>query len=315
MTKICRPPSRFGHLCSLVLVTTGCGGEEFSSAAPASSGGGGGNVPSGGGGGSAGGAPGGGGKAGASGAPAQGGGAGQGGSASQAGGAGQGGGAGAGSGGAPAVAPCGPATGKSPKLYTTLDSAPEILKPTSGIGPGAGNGTFIAGKCAAALSISDVGHYLTYPALGNIGTTRGTLDLWMLPQHDPSDGKPHTLAYVPGRLNIAKNDVGMFAVGIADAAAGTQVTLVAAAAVPYVKGAWTRVTVTWNFDVGGQNVHVYFDAVEVTSYATASSGVRQMQAVDGDDPLVIGARSNGSVEIAAAVLDDVKLYDSVVTPK
>ncbi|MBI3206313.1 MAG: LamG domain-containing protein [Myxococcales bacterium] len=304
--------SNSGHLSrSLILawLTLACSGEEFASEAQGS---GGAVSDAGSSGGAAGTASGGAaGSSGAAGSPAGGGAAGSpaGGGAAGAAGAGGGG----GSGGEP-LAPCGPFPEKSPKFYTTLDGSTAILKPSSGVGPGAGNGTFTAGKCASALSVKDPGHYLQFPALGNLDTDRGTLDFWMLPDHSPKDGKAHTFLYVAGRFNVAKGDTGSFSVGVNDTTGGTQVTHVKVDYVPYVAGAWVRVTVTWDFSRKDQHVRVYFDQVEVPKYLAASAGPHTMEPVTGADSLAIGARSSTSAEVAGAVLDDVKLYDTVVFP-
>ncbi|MCC6901904.1 MAG: LamG domain-containing protein [Polyangiaceae bacterium] len=306
--------SKSGHLSRSLLplawLLLACSGEEFASEAQGSggaatgSGGTAGTTVSGGAAGAGG----------AAGSPAGGGAAGTtpgGGAAGVA--VGGGGGSGGGSGGAP-MPPCGPFPEKSPKFYTTLDGSTAILKPSSGVGPGAGNGTFTAGKCASALSVKDTGHYLQFPALGNLDTDRGTLDFWMLPDHSPKDGKSHTFLYVAGRFNVAKGDTGSFSVGVTDSTGGTQVTHVKVDYVPYVAGAWVRVTVTWDFSRKDQHVRVYFDQAEVPKYLAVSAGAQSMEPVTGSDTLAIGARSSTSTEVAGAVLDDVKLYDAVVFP-
>jgi hypothetical protein len=294
--------SNFGHLSRLLVPLAGlmlaCSGEEFASEAQ----GGGGNAPDAGSSGGAAGTPISGGAGGAAGSPSGGGAAGAAGES------------GAGGAGGTVLEPCGPVGGKSPKFYTTLDGSTAILKPSSGVGPGAGNGTFTGGKCASALNVKDVGHYLQFPALGNLDTGRGTLDFWMLPDHSPKDGKAHTFLYVAGRFNVAKGDTGSFSVGVNDSTGGTQVTHVKVDYVPYVAGAWVRVTVTWDFSRKDQHVRVYFDQVEVPKYLAASAGPHAMEPVTTGDTLSIGARSSTSSEVAGAVLDDVKLYDAVVFP-
>ena len=225
-----------------------------------------------------------------------------------------GGSAGAGGSGAAPALPCGPSAKATPKLYTTLDGSVAIQVPSSGVGPGTGNGDFIGGKCASALRIKDSGHYLSYPALGNLDTTRGTFDFWMLPEHSPKDGKEHPFLFVAGRFSVTKGDTGSFSVGVNDAGGGTEVTHVKADQVAYKLGTWVRVTVTWDFTRNDQHVRIYFDQVEVSQYSSASAGAKSMQPVGASDTLVIGARGKSSLEVAGAALDDVKIYDSVVFP-
>lgn len=303
--------SNFGHLSRLLVPLAGlmlaCSGEEFASEAQGS----GGTTADAGSSGGAAGTPPTGGAGGAAGSPSGGGAAGTPSGGGAAGAAGE---SGAGGSGGTVLEPCGPVTGKSPKFYTTLDGSTAILKPSSGVGPGAGNGTFTGGKCASALNVKDVGHYLQFPALGNLDTGRGTLDFWMLPDHSPKDGKAHTFLYVAGRFNVVKGDTGSFSVGVNDATGGTQVTHVKVDYVPYVAASWVRVTVTWDFSRKDQHVRVYFDQVEVPKYLAASAGPHAMEPVTSGDTLSIGARSSTSSEVAGAVLDDVKLYDAVVFP-
>jgi hypothetical protein len=303
-----------GHHSKLLLLLVGlssaCAGDEFGVESTSPTGGSAGSAVTGGGG--AGGSAGTAGSAGAG--STSGGGAGLGGLAGQGGLGGLGGSAGAGGSGAAPALPCGPSAKATPKLYTTLDGSVAIQVPSSGVGPGTGNGDFIGGKCASALRIKDSGHYLSYPALGNLDTTRGTFDFWMLPEHSPKDGKEHPFLFVAGRFSVTKGDTGSFSVGVNDAGGGTEVTHVKADQVAYKLGTWVRVTVTWDFTRNDQHVRIYFDQVEVSQYSSASAGAKSMQPVGASDTLVIGARGKSSLEVAGAALDDVKIYDSVVFP-
>jgi hypothetical protein len=290
-----------GVLGALVIVgVSGCGGDEFGDSGSGGAAGSGGTTSTGG-------------AAGSGGTTSTGGAAGSGGTTSTGGTAGVGGTTNTGGTGGSVPHPCGAPTGVTTLLYSTLDDDAGIKNPAIiKSGSGQYNGNFIQdGVCGKAFRVGATGEYANWPAQNNVNTAKGTLDFYMLPHFNTSDGLQHRLVGIPGQLNLTKTD----------AAGGNQllfglgpdvVATVDPANVPFVSGTWVRITVTWDLSTPSQIAFIYFDG-QAATLATSLNGTKADLDFSGGPAIWVGAfAANGNV--ANADFDDFKVYDSPQAP-
>lgn len=232
----------------------------------------------------------------------------------------------AGAGGSSGVL-CGPQSGTTPVIYTTLDDAASVLSPAVGDGTGASlipNDGFVAGLCGQALRIDDTGELVSYAqVVGNspqFDYDLGAIDFWYQPGFDHTDGLNHHLFgtedFSTGGIRIRKaaaNNGNNFQVIFFNGAGGLFETQVAPSDYRLSPGQWVRITVSWNTQRSGNAVRIFFDAQEAT-YATTAKGPFSMPPASSNDSMFLGAWHGGDPEVADGLLDDFKLYTSELTP-
>ena len=259
---------------------------------------------------------------------------------------GGGGGAGA-SGGAGGSAPlvCGPApgtVGQSLLLYTTLDDPASVTAPSAGDGSNAAVVTQPAddfqqvGCGPGAVQIDAATEMVTFRqrvgGTDHIDFDRGTLDFNFVPGPGFSVmGSQDFFFFVAdtggnGGFRMRKaNDANLNHLQflIIDGNGFVGEAQVRPTDLPFVQGTPTRITITWDFTVSGQQVRIYFDGVEApypdgTGPNDNGSGIvadttPNMPSPRNDEDIVIGNEPAGQ-DPAHGLIDDFKIYDEVIVP-
>lgn len=82
---------------------------------------------------------------------------------------------------------------------------------------------------------------------------------------------------------------------------------------PLALGVWNHLAVTWDGSASAANVHIYVNGVEVPGYSIQTDGSGAYVS-DSGMPLTIGATPRIDGRMFNGVLDDVRLYNQVLTP-
>jgi hypothetical protein len=224
-----------------------------------------------------------------------------------------------------------------PALYTTLDDEAQTITPVRGSGlgtlTGIGAADFVADTpCHQGLRISTETQYVDYLVIGgtalNLSYIEGTVRFWFKPEHDPEDGvrrmwfETRKLAggeYAPGGISAGREPNGDLKVRVItlddppDNPSLVLDTIVPASAYAeaYREGVWSLVMITWDGDRKEQNVHVYFNDLEVAQYAPgAPDGLFDEQVAADNHHLAIGGVDSNM----GGVIDDFQVYTATLTP-
>lgn len=196
-------------------------------------------------------------------------------------------------------------------LHTTLDNAGAITNPTfikSG-GTGFAAGTYVPSPCGSALVVDQSTDCAKFGAEQNINPKIGTADFFIRPDFEKDDGKQHRLfaltnTYMQLSKTAAPENALVFGI------AGTPVVSVSTAALTFVKGTWTRVTLTWLENSGQITGTVYLDGVQV---AQKSAGF-PAQSPPSPMYIYVGNLHCNSADHGMGQFDDFKIYDKVLPP-
>ncbi len=204
------------------------------------------------------------------------------------------------------------------KLHSTLDNAAAVTGPAAGSPGWVNNVSFPGpGKCGtgAADFPAGGGHGLKFPITGAV-LAEGSVDFYLKASDLCSEIGPNNryLFHKPGPGTglaitlLVQNPVAEIHVAYSPNATGPYT---AKASFTCDLNKWTRVTATWNSMVGNvQPVQLYFDGVLQDSSSTAPTA---SVSVAGNPNFYVGAKS-GYVQGANAKIDELKVYDAVITP-
>jgi hypothetical protein len=219
---------------------------------------------------------------------------------------------------------CGPVPGKGLALYTTLDDEGSITAPASGNPASAAfyPADFHSGKCGAALMIDASGDYVRFAEPQNILYTTGTIDFWLYPKNSELDGVQRTYVESSGFgttagvlvRKLGAGNANAFIVRFSDKLGVEYETRVSDSGYDLAPNTWIRITVTWDFTVSGAHaVRVYFDGVE-PGYAAMVVGPKDMTLNSTSGLLFVANDADAATAPVGGLIDDFKIYNSVVTP-
>ncbi len=241
---------------------------------------------------------------------------------------------------------CGPAPGtldESLIFYTTLDEPAAVSNPTVGDGTSASANTTPAddfknnGCGSGSLLLDSVGDNVNFLQAGSggdhIDMDRGTLDFFFYPNaefliYGPKDFFFFTIS-LPGnagafRMRKASEDNNNhFQFTVVDQYGVVGDAQVRPENLPFATGVATRITVTWDFSLSGQQVRIYFDGIEApypdgsvlgdNGPGTIVNSNPSFGAPAGNMFFYIGNEATG-MQPAEGLIDDFKIYDDVIVP-
>jgi hypothetical protein len=208
-------------------------------------------------------------------------------------------------------------------LWTTLEDEAAIQNPEVGTGTEVefavtGFQAGIDGQGAYIDAHKDYIRYRQVAEVPNLEIECGTLDVWLKPDFDHTDGKQHNLMRVDGdsRITVRKTGGDDFQVRLRDVDLIDHDTNVPPTDYGWLAGEWLRITVTWDAAPapGDQNVHIYFDGVEVPLYEEATTDTIVMADESPTDWVYFGATAPDDNQFIDGVLDEAKIYRGIMPP-
>ncbi len=219
-------------------------------------------------------------------------------------------------------------------LHSTLDDAGAVMNPAVGAGMGQvftmPADDFVPGLDGDAVYIDAGAEFIRFPQRANgndnINFEQGTIDFCYRPDYDHTDGENHALFEARGSnmsgggfirvRKAAQNNANSFQVLFLEA--GNMATFgelaIDANDYAWTAGEWVRVTVSWDFTVGGneQNLRAYLDGVELID-PDPPLGPQNMPSPGNMGNIFVGF-FNMNDWPASGAIDDFKLYDSALAP-
>jgi hypothetical protein len=221
----------------------------------------------------------------------------------------------------------GPPTGDL--LWLTLEDATSIAVPAIGNGTGSSYSTnpvddFTVGQTGNGLRVDEEGEFLQLVQQTNINWNVGTIDFFFLPDGTQHDGVNHVLFSSTNASSrggflcrkASREDSNAFEVVFFDeSGAPVGQASLSASSYAFTPGTWLNIRVTWDFSVDEdeQNVRIYLDGTEAT-YAITTMGPASMPLAAADEHLRFGVSSTADESPADGVLDEIRIFGSVMAP-